>query len=46
MTITTTDPQLAWVTAPRHLELERFRAYYAAKYPRPATAGKTQERES
>ena len=32
--MTTDDPQLAWVTASRDLELERFRAYYAARFPR------------
>ena len=35
MTTTTTDPQLAWVTASRDLELERFRVYYATRFPAP-----------
>lgn len=35
-TATMTDPQLAWVTAPRDEELERFRALYDALHPAPA----------
>jgi hypothetical protein len=36
MNATTTDPHAAWVTAPRDLELDRYRAYYAAKFPPPS----------
>ena len=37
MTATKTDPHQAWVTAPRDQELERFRVYYAARFPAPRT---------
>ena len=35
MTATKTDPHQAWVTAPRDQELERFRVYYATRFPAP-----------
>ncbi len=35
MTAQATDPLVAWVTATPHDELERFRDWYATRYPPP-----------
>ena len=43
---TITDPELAWVLASRHEELDAYRRMYHTKFPPPETPADDEEAES